>query len=62
MSQNLTQPEEIDQILQNMGWGDVGRPPTNFLKAADRKGRRVGVGDISPYRAVYMKSHDFSDQ
>lgn len=66
MSQNLTKPEEIDQILNGMEWKDLKlRIPSadkNPSDEVDRKGGRTGLAYISPYRAAYMKSHRFNDR
>lgn len=67
MNHNLTQPEEVDQILQSMTRGDAmggtqsadkDRPASN---RADREDKG-GLGYISPYRAAYLKSHRFFGQ
>lgn len=64
MNMNLTQPEEIDQILKNMEWNDLKLPMPSGdkspLKGASRQEWRDGY--TSPFRANYMRLHGFSDQ
>lgn len=64
MSMNLTQPEEVDQILESMAWEDMKLRIPSGDQHASTKTWQQGSRDayVSPYRAAYMKSHGFSDQ
>lgn len=64
MSQKLTQPEEIDCILNGMVENDlkVDAPVTennNYIYGDAQAGRKGAY--VSPYRAAYMKSHGLSN-
>ncbi|MFA6921747.1 MAG: hypothetical protein WC216_07865 [Gallionella sp.] len=58
MSQNLTQPEEIDQILMNMENSTADTPDQKTSNETEQKGWSTGY--VSPYRAAHMKSYRFT--
>jgi len=61
---NLTQPEEIDQILKSKEWQEMKLHLSAADKPASKEARQQGARDayVSPYRAAYMKLHGFTDQ
>lgn len=64
MSQELTQPEEIDRILKGMVGNDlkVDAPVTGnkYIYGADQAGWNGAY--VSPYRTAYMKSQSLSNR
>ncbi len=61
MSQNHTQPEEIDFFLKEMkkGDGDIGsrKPITEKIRSNKLAPVAWCISRNSAYRAVYLKSH-----
>ena len=60
MSQNLTQPEEIDQAIRDLEWSTMRKEPqpssAMYSGEAVHEGWRIPAN--SPYRATYLKSHN----
>ena len=60
MSQNLTQPEEIDQALRDLEWFTMKKVPlaSNAVHWSGTDQEDWRSPPTSPYRATYLKSHN----
>jgi hypothetical protein len=59
MSRNLSQPEEIDLVLNGMSTRDMEADlKMEDIKTLSKSAQYCwNTGSISPYRAAYMKAH-----
>lgn len=60
MNQNLTQPEEIDLVLKEMEIDEMTeqREITDDKLLANAIPKSWNTGNLSPYRAAYMRDHN----